>query len=119
MKDSRDMQRPQKTSYEGSPTEVGLEVQDRKEACSIPSVSSIAKARVQVDTANLLKQILHRDNLNKAYKKVKKNKGSHGVDGMQVDELLSFLKQHGKALIEEIAIEKYKPLLIIRKVFFI
>ncbi|SHH61313.1 hypothetical protein SAMN02745135_02142 [Caloranaerobacter azorensis DSM 13643] len=48
MKDSRGMQRPQKTSYEGSPTEVGLEVQDRKEACSIPSASSIAKARVQV-----------------------------------------------------------------------
>lgn len=109
MKDSRGMQRPQKTSYEGSPTEVGLEVRDRKEACSIPPASSIVKARVQVDTANLLEQILHRDNLNKAYKKVKKNRGSHGVDGMQVDELLSFLKQHGKALIEEIAMEEYKP----------
>lgn len=109
MKDSRDMQRPQKTSYEGYPTEIELEVRDRKEACSIPPASSIAKARVQVDTVNLLEQILHRDNLNRAYKKVKKNKGSHGIDGMQVDELLPFLKQHGEALIEEIAMEKYKP----------
>ncbi|KGG80876.1 hypothetical protein Y919_03785 [Caloranaerobacter azorensis H53214] len=54
MKDSRDMQRPQKTLYEGSPTEVGLEVQDRKEACSITSASSIAKARVQVVELNLM-----------------------------------------------------------------
>ncbi|WP_278293528.1 group II intron reverse transcriptase/maturase [Caloranaerobacter azorensis] len=102
------MQRPQKTSYEGSPTEVGLEVQDRKEACSMPLASSIVKARVQLDTANLLEQILHSDNLNKAYKKVKKNRGSHGIDGMKIDELLSFLKQHGGALVEEIAMEKYK-----------
>lgn len=103
------MQRPQKTSYEGFPTEVGLEVRDKKEACSRPPASSIVKAKVQTDTANLLEQILHRDNLNRAYKRVKKNKGSHGVDGMQVDELLPFLKQHGEALRKEIANEKYKP----------
>lgn len=38
---------------------------------------------------NLLEQILHRDNLNKAYKRVKSNKGAGGVDRMKVDELLS------------------------------
>jgi len=109
LQDSRGMQRPQKTSYEDFPTEVGLEVRDKKEVCSMPPASSIVKAKVQTDTANLLEQILHRDNLNRAYKRIKKNKGSHGVDGMQVDELLPFLKQHGEALRKEIANEKYKP----------
>ena len=33
-------------------------------------------------TDNLMEQILHKDNLNKAYKKVKSNKGAGGVDGM-------------------------------------
>ncbi len=37
----------------------------------------------------LLEQILSQDNLNKAYKRVKKtNKGAHGVDGMEVEHLL-------------------------------
>ncbi len=31
--------------------------------------------------------------MNKAYKRVKSNKGSHGIDGMTVDELLQFLKE--------------------------
>lgn len=109
MKDSRGIQGPQKTSYEGCTAEVGLETQDRQEACSMPSASDMMKAKVQTDTANLLEKILHKDNLNKAYKRVKENKGSHGVDGMKVDELLPFLKQHGLSLIKEIAMGKYKP----------
>ena len=47
-------------------------------------------------TDNLMEQILHKDNLNKAYKKVKSNKGAGGVDGMSVDELLDFLKDNQK-----------------------
>lgn len=47
--------------------------------------------------------------LNLAYKRVKANKGSHGVDGMKVDELLSFLKQHGKTLRQSILAVEYVP----------
>ncbi len=36
---------------------------------------------------------LTENNMNKAYKRVKSNKGSHGIDGMTVDELLQFLKK--------------------------
>jgi group II intron reverse transcriptase/maturase len=58
---------------------------------------------------NLMEQILHKDNLNKAYKKVKSNKGAGGVDGMGVDELLGFLKDNQKQLIQQIKDGKYKP----------
>lgn len=57
----------------------------------------------------LLEQILDPNNLNKAYKQVKKNKGSHGVDGMSTDALLEYLKQNGKALREAILDGKYRP----------
>jgi len=60
-------------------------------------------------TYNLLELILRRDNLNKAYKKVKSNKGSGGIDGMQVDELLPFLKENQDELIQKIRVGKYKP----------
>ncbi len=43
------------------------------------------------DGADLLEKVLDRDNLNKAYKRVKANKGAAGVDGMTVDEALPWL----------------------------
>ena len=60
-------------------------------------------------TDNLMEQILHKDNLNKAFKKVKVNKGAGGIDGMSVDELLGFLKDNQKQLIQQIKDGKYKP----------
>lgn len=57
----------------------------------------------------LLEQILDPENLNKAYKQVKKNKGSHGVDGMSTDTLLEYLKQNGNTLRKTILDGKYRP----------
>ena len=45
------------------------------------------------DSADLLEKVLDRDNLNKAYKRVKANKGASGVDGMTIDETLVWLKE--------------------------
>jgi len=58
---------------------------------------------------SLLDKILDRDNMNKAYKRVKSNKGSHGIDGMTVDELLQFLKENGEQIRQCIREGTYKP----------
>lgn len=60
-------------------------------------------------TDNLLDTILRSDNLNAAYKRVKTNKGSGGIDGMQVDELLPYLREHQAKLVEQLRNGKYKP----------
>ena len=60
-------------------------------------------------TDNLMEQILHKHNLNEAYKKVKSNKGAGGIDGMSVDELLGFLRENQEQLIQRIKDGKYKP----------
>ncbi len=60
-------------------------------------------------TDNLLDTILRGDNLNATYKKVKANNGAGGVDGMQVDELLPYLRQHRNELVEQLREGKYKP----------
>ncbi|HEY8420497.1 MAG TPA: group II intron reverse transcriptase/maturase [Thermoclostridium sp.] len=57
----------------------------------------------------LLEEILDRDNMNRAYKRVKANKGSYGVDRLTVDELLQYLKQNGTQLRQAILEGKYKP----------
>ena len=61
------------------------------------------------DGADLLEKVLERDNLNRAYKRVKANKGASGVDGMTVDEALPWLKERGVELLESIRNGKYKP----------
>lgn len=57
----------------------------------------------------LLEKIVSKDNLNQAFKKVKANTGAHGSDGMKVDELLQYLKEHGAALKQSIMDGKYRP----------
>jgi RNA-directed DNA polymerase len=57
----------------------------------------------------LLEKILDRDNMNKAFKRVKSNKGSHGIDGMTVDELLPFLKENGDRIKQAIKEGTYSP----------
>ena len=85
---------------------------EQKEYAEVLDYSKITeKSGVITDywTNNLLGLILRKDNLNNAYKQVKKNKGKGGVDGMQVDELLPFLRENQHTLIQEIRDGKYKP----------
>jgi len=57
----------------------------------------------------LLGKILCPYNLNKAYLKVVRNKGSHGIDKMEVGMLRDYLKMHGSDLIKSIKSGKYQP----------
>lgn len=57
----------------------------------------------------LLEAILDRRNMNKAYKRVKANKGAPGVDGMTIEEALPYLREHKDELIGRILRGKYTP----------
>lgn len=59
--------------------------------------------------SELLEQVLHRNNLNKAYLRVKANKGVGGVDGIEMDELLDYLKENKETIVQSIRDRKYKP----------
>ena len=85
---------------------------EQKEYAEVSAHQRIAENNdiiTDFQTDNLMEQILHKDNLNKAYKKVKSNKGAGGVDRMSVDELLGFLRDNQKQLIQQIKDGKYKP----------
>ena len=62
-----------------------------------------------LSTERLLEEILDKDNMNKAFKKVKSNKGAGGIDKMEVDELLQHLKENGQQLLKAIKEGKYRP----------
>ena len=85
---------------------------EQKEYAEVFDYSKITeKSGVITDywTDNLLDLILRKENLNKAYKQIKANKGSGGIDGMQVDELLPYLRENQETLIQKIRDGRYKP----------
>lgn len=57
----------------------------------------------------LLEQILAKENLNKAYKKVYANKGTSGVDGITVEEVDKYMKDNKDILLSQIRKRKYQP----------
>ena len=67
------------------------------------------------DGADLLERILGRENLNRAYRRVKANKGAPGIDGMTVEQALPWLREHREELLDMIRQGKYKPQPVRRK----
>lgn len=59
--------------------------------------------------SRLLEEILSAENLNDAFKRVKKNNGAYGVDGMEVENLLQYLKDKGDELKKSVLDGKYRP----------
>ena len=57
----------------------------------------------------LLEKVLSNDNLESAYKQVYRNKGTSGVDGITIDELKLYLKEHKEEICFKIRNRKYKP----------
>ena len=83
-----------------------------EEYVGAPSISLTLEKRQDAEikySNGLLEKIIDRNNLNQAFKRVKANKGSHGIDGMKVDELLQYLKENGDSLRQFILDGSYKP----------
>ncbi len=99
------MRREQKTGQAGCPSEGTVETESNKGARSIGS----AETEKKNGAGGLLERVLHRDNLNAAYKRVKQNGGAAGVDGMSVEEMVPYLKEHRDELIASIREGRYKP----------
>jgi group II intron reverse transcriptase/maturase len=82
-----------------------VEPEGNQEAQNIVSRGSMEES----GAGSLLEKVLDRDNLNRAFKRVKSNGGSAGVDGMETTELLEYLKVNKEELLENLRSGKYKP----------
>ena len=96
--------------------EEGCLQRDRAEHEEYAGARSVGVQEVkEQDGAELLERILNRENLNRAYKRVRANKGAPGIDGMTVEEALPWLREHREELLESIRAGKYKPQPVRRK----
>jgi RNA-directed DNA polymerase len=57
----------------------------------------------------LMEQAVARENAVRALKRVRRNKGGPGIDGMMVDELTPYLKQHWPVIREQLLAGSYQP----------
>ncbi len=60
-------------------------------------------------TDRLMEEVCERENLKEALRQVKGNKGSAGVDGITVNQLTDYLKQHWPAIREQLLSGTYEP----------
>jgi len=95
-----------------------LPFEGRGEAPSVERSGQAATAigtDVHPGTDSLLGLALARENLLRALRRVRQNKGSSGVDGMTVDELPDYLRQAWPRLREEILTGVYEPQPVLRQ----
>jgi RNA-directed DNA polymerase len=67
------------------------------------------KSESLAGTERLMEEVCELENCKQALQRVKANKGSPGVDGMTVDELPEYLKQHGLEIGKQLRNGTYQP----------
>ena len=63
---------------------------------------------------SLMAQVLERENLLRALKQVRRNRGAPGIDGMTVDELPGYLRVHWPRIKAELTEGRYRPKAVMR-----
>ena len=63
----------------------------------------------QGNTERLMEEVCERENLKRALRRVRSNKGSPGIDGMTVDDLPGYLREHWPAIREQLLSGTYRP----------
>ena len=78
-------------------TQVELPLGDRGEAPTDPrsgEASTATNGNERSGNDHLMEKVVERSNMQRALKRVRKNKGSPGIDGMTVDEMPAYLTEH-------------------------
>ena len=69
----------------------------------------LAKGEPVPEQMQLTERVVERSNMQRAYSRVKRNKGAPGVDGMSVGQLGSFLRAHWPKIKERLSEGSYEP----------
>ena len=79
------------------------------------SLAAKRPAESPAEIERLMEEVVERENLKEALKRVRANQGSPGVDGMTVHALPDYLKEHWPALREQMLSGTYAPQPVRRK----
>ena len=79
------------------------------EECEPGKMTETESTNTNQRQGGLLEQITSPENLKRACKQVKRNKGSSGIDGMAVEELPTWLETHEEELRKSLQEGEYRP----------
>ncbi len=85
---------------------------EARSAAAQETEARAAKADIESQAVALgpsMEAVVERENLKKALAQVKRNKGAGGIDGMTVDELPAYLKEHWPTIRAQLLEGTYKP----------
>ena len=75
-------------------------------------VPAATRGNERSGASGLMEQVCERQNLRAALKRVRQNRGSPGIDGMTVNELPAYLRDHWLALRQQLLAGTYQPALV-------
>ena len=73
------------------------------------SVVAVAAPESPAATMQLMEEVCERENLVRAWQRVRENKGAPGVDGMTIDDAKSFLREHWPDIRSQLLAGTYQP----------
>ena len=94
------------------PTQVGRSGVGRGEAACGPDSDEIQRPRPDTGNAGpgLLSAVLARENLQRAWKRVRANKGAAGVDGLSIDQTAEHLRTAWPVIRDHLLAGTYRPM---------
>jgi RNA-directed DNA polymerase len=101
--------RPQMSGQLELPLEARDEIPRHQRSEEVPTA---ARATGSSGRSDLMERVVSRANLQTAFKRVKSNKGSPGSDGMTVDELSGYLREHWEKIREQLLAGTYQPRMV-------
>jgi RNA-directed DNA polymerase len=75
----------------------------------VESVVAVAEPESPATTAHLMEEVCGRENLVRAWQRVRGNKGAPGVDGMTIDDAKSYLREHWPNIRSQLLAGTYRP----------
>src|SRR6516164_354094 len=75
----------------------------------VESLPAMGEPESPANTCRIMEEVCERGNLREALQRVKSNKGSAGVDGMTIDDLSAYLKEHWPVIREQLLSGTYEP----------
>lgn len=99
----------------GCPQMDSTECEEYAEALSIYLPEDVER-ETRLNTEHLMEEVISIPNMIRAMKRVKRNKGAAGVDGMEIPEAMDWLQAHFAEVQEELAGGYYHPSSVRRRV---
>ena len=108
-----------RAGHQKSVDQIELPLEDRGEAPGAERSGEAASAgrageRSGLGTSRLMERVIEGGNLRRALKRVQQNEGSPGVDGLTVDELPAYLREHWPMIREQLLTGRYQPSVVQR-----